>query len=96
MGIDPNLAFMGVIVVAVAGLGFSIHAVRDILVKLAEAQRTADGAWKEYRLALEEYRYEREQYERVKREAPFTVVRPGKRKPAVKPEKIDWKGAADG
>lgn len=111
-GIDPSLAYMGVVAVAIAGLGFAIHSMRDILAQLHAAQRAADRAATEHQLAQADLTYDQRltRYEDAlaryeasrasapvrKKKAPSPPVRPVK---AVAPT-IRWnpdlKDAADG
>lgn len=56
-GVDPELAFGGVILVSLAGLGFAIHAVRSIMERLLVAERAADKARLELTLRREELAY---------------------------------------
>lgn len=91
MGVDPNLAFMGVCAVAIAGLGFGIHTVRDILERLLNAERAADKAKAEVRLLREENAYGRslEKYQdTLTRYEEAVAPKPGPR--------IDWKATTDG
>lgn len=89
-GIDPTLAFMGVIVVAIAGLGFAINAVRSVLDRLLAAERAADRAKFEHQQAQADLSYDQRlaRYEdALARYEKSRAVAPVRKKKAPAPPK---------
>lgn len=83
-GIDPNLAFMGVIALSMFGVWVAVHVLRDILEKLLAAQRAGDAAMVEYRQQWSDYEYRLAQYYRAQEQTEWKHdVRP-----SPPPEKV--------
>lgn len=101
VGIDPNLAFMGVVALAMVAIGIAVHVLRDILEKLLAAQRAGDQALVEYRQAYEDYEYRLAMFNRARDETAWKHdVRPAPARsrstapPSGVSSGIDWSGVA--